>query len=131
MKRRLCSHNTVNCDCHIPFVIRFLMQIVFVIIHISLLIPVLLVMAINENIVKRRQKRTAMANIKMEFVEQLTDNTFKYKVTVNGKMQGHVVHHNYSEKNSFYRIEDDKKNYDSKDEVIRAVCEKNGRKLKD
>lgn len=72
-------------------------------------------------------------NINMEFVEQLTDKTFRYKVTVNKKQQGFVIHHNYSENNSFYRIEgdDSKTNYQDREEVIKAVCVRNGRKLKD
>lgn len=70
--------------------------------------------------------------IDVKMVEQVSDHIYRYQVFVNKKNQGHVRNYNYSENNNFWQIEDDKtkKNYASKEEVVEAICAKNGRKLK-
>jgi len=71
-------------------------------------------------------------NIKTKMVEQVNDRVFRYQVLVNGKNQGFICHYNYSDSNSFWRVDNDssKENYSSKDDAVVAVCAKNGRKLK-
>jgi hypothetical protein len=70
--------------------------------------------------------------ISVDMIEQINDRVFRYQVLVNRKNQGFIRHYNYSENNQFWQIEDDKlkTNYSSKDEVVEALCAKNGRKLK-
>lgn len=70
--------------------------------------------------------------VEFEFTEQISDKINKYRVLVNKKLQGFVLFYNYSATNQFYRIDgdDSKTNYSGKDEVVEAVCARNGRKLK-
>jgi hypothetical protein len=70
--------------------------------------------------------------IAVNMIEQVSDQIYRYQVLVNKKNQGFVRNYNYSENNNFWQIEDDKTktNYTSKDEVVEAICAKNGRKLK-
>jgi len=70
--------------------------------------------------------------IAVNMVEQISSQVYRYQVLVNKKSQGFVKNFNYSEKNNFWQIEDDKTktNYSSKDDVVEAICAKNGRKLK-
>jgi len=70
--------------------------------------------------------------IDVKMIEQVSDQIYRYQVLVNRKNQGHVLNYNYSEKNNFWQIENDKNktNYSSKDDVVEALCAKNGRKLK-
>lgn len=61
------------------------------------------------------------------------ENVYRYQVLVNRKNQGNVLNHNLAKDNNFWQIENDKTNkrYSSKDEVVKAICAKNGRKLKE
>lgn len=70
--------------------------------------------------------------IDFDLVESISDKINKYKVMVNKKLQGYALFYNYSESNQFYRIDgtNDKTNYNTKEEVVEAICAKNGRKLK-
>lgn len=64
--------------------------------------------------------------------EKINDNIYRYQVFVNRKNQGFIRNFVYSEKNSFWQLENDstKTTFKTKDEAIEALCAKNGRKLK-
>lgn len=70
--------------------------------------------------------------IAVNMIEQVSEQIYRYQVLVNRKSQGFVKNFNYSENNNFWQIENDKTktNYTSKDDVVEAICAKNGRKLK-
>lgn len=70
--------------------------------------------------------------IAVNMIEQISEQIYRYQVLVNKKNQGYVRNYNYSDNNNFWQIEDDKTktSYTSKDDVVEALCAKNGRKLK-
>ena len=70
--------------------------------------------------------------IDVKMIEQISDQVYRYQVLVNRKSQGFIKNFNYSENNNFWQIENDKDKttYSSKDNVVEAICAKNGRKLK-